>query len=268
MRFEELDTDTVSGLGTEPNVARAEQLVNNNKVLYRYRVSDRLEAVVLDNDELIPVTVSIEDGKLQNTCACPQKEEYWCSYALAVLLAWINAPESFLSRTSLKERLKQYSRNELIKIILDLADRVLDVREILKQENPDLDDILESIDQIIAEAVAGGPKSIDQIEDKLRQAQAKADRLAQSGRLSEARAIYFYILDNIFGLEEDHGQVGVLSQDLKRELFEEYCQFIHEDRNLDYQLVQQEIEQLESRPQESIGQLDFTEIKRMLAEKA
>ena len=102
----------------------------------------------------------------------------------------------------------------------------------------------------------------DRAENKLRRAQAKADRLAQSGRLSEARSIYFYLLDNILGLEERLGQVSLFSQSLKEDLFEEYCQFIHEDRQLERDLVQQELEQLESHGAVSRGQLDLSEVKQ------
>ncbi len=155
----------------------------------------------------------------------------------------------------------------MVRIILELADRVLEVREILKQENPELEDILESIDQIMAEISESETPALAKVEDKLRRVQIHADRLSQSGRLSEARAIYFYILDNILGLEEDRGQVDLLSAELKQELYEEYCQLIHEDRHLDRQLVQQEIEQLESRPLAAQSSLDFTEIKKAISER-
>jgi hypothetical protein len=102
-------------------------------------------------------------------------------------------------------------------------------------------------------------------ENKLRRAQARADRLAQSGRLAEARSIYFYLLDSILSLEEKFKKEGLFAADLKTELFEEYCQFIHEDRHLEKELVQQEIEQLESRAPAFLGKLDLTEIKQELS---
>jgi hypothetical protein len=57
----------------------------------------------------------------------------------------------------------------------------------------------------------------------------------------------------------------MFSTDLKQELFEEYCQFIHEDRHLEKELVQQEIEQLESRAPGFQGEMDLSEIKRELS---
>jgi hypothetical protein len=98
----------------------------------------------------------------------------------------------------------------------------------------------------------------------LKRAQAQADRLAQSGRLAEARSIYFYLLDNILALEERLENYTLFSQDLKGELFEEYCQFIHEDRHLERELVQQELEQLEGRAAFSRGNLDLSEVKQEL----
>ncbi|MBW1917323.1 MAG: hypothetical protein JRI57_04785 [Deltaproteobacteria bacterium] len=266
MRLEDLDSNTVRSLGTPENIERAQELVEKNQVRYRYRLPDRLQAGILDNN-VFRVEVLIEDNQLKYNYPYPWEGESWSPYALAVLWAWVSDPDSFLQRNTLKERLKQYSKNELVRIILELADRVLEVREILKQENPELEDILESIDQIMAEISESETPALAKVEDKLRRVQIHADRLSQSGRLSEARAIYFYILDNILGLEEDRGQVDLLSAELKQELYEEYCQLIHEDRHLDRQLVQQEIEQLESRPLAAQSSLDFTEIKKAISER-
>ena len=112
-----------------------------------------------------------------------------------------------------------------------------------------------------------GHADTSELEEKLRQAQDKADRLAQMGRLSEARATYFYLLDNVYGLEEDLDKTGLFSEDLKQELFEEYCQLIHEDRHLDRTLVQQEIEQLETRAAIIQGQFNFEDLKKNFLEE-
>jgi hypothetical protein len=138
------------------------------------------------------------------------------------------------------------------------------VREVLKEEDQDLDDILESIDRVVEET-SPDAYAVAEAENKLRRAQSRADRLAQSGRLAEARSIYFYLLDSILSLEEKFKQAHLFSAALKQELFEEYCQFIHEDRHLEKELVQQEIEQLESRAPVFQGEMDLSEIKRELA---
>ncbi len=190
------------------------------------------------------MTVSLVAGSLQTNCSCPHEGAGWCPGSLAVLAAWLQEPETFLDRAQLRDQLRQYSKSELVKIILELADKVFPSRELLRAESPDLDTILETIDQIIAEASS---ISEAELKERLHAAQEKADRLAEMGRLSEARATYFYLLDNIYGLEEDLGKPGLFSDEFKQELFEEYCQLIHEDRHLDRSLVQQEIEQLESR---------------------
>ncbi|MFI5331907.1 MAG: hypothetical protein ACHQ2F_12880, partial [Desulfobaccales bacterium] len=164
----------------------------------------------------------------------------------------------------LKERLKKYSKRELLEIILDLADRVPEVRAVLKEEDQGLDDILESIDRVVEET-SPDAYAVAEAENKLRRAQSRADRLAQSGRLAEARSIYFYLLDSILSLEEKFKKEDLFSAALKQELFEEYCQFIHEDRHLEKELVQQEIEQLESRAPGFQGEMDLSEIKRELS---
>jgi uncharacterized Zn finger protein len=267
MRFEDINAEKARKLGSEEKWLAAQDLVHNNQVHFRYRTPDRLEAAVQDNENWYPAIVSIVGGALQSSCTCPQQGEGWCTCALAVLAAWVQYPDSFLDRSSLKEQLKQYSKSELIKIILEMADKVSETRELLKEESPDLDTLLESVDHIIAEAGSMGAAETSELEERLRQAQEKADRLAQMGRLSEARATYFYLLDNVYGLEEDLGKTGLFSEGLKQELFEEYCQLIHEDRNLDRTLVQQEIEQLESRAAFVQGQSNFTDLKKKFLEE-
>jgi hypothetical protein len=264
MRFEDLDAKTLDQVGTPENNARAQTLVQNQQVRHGYRLPDRLRGVVVD-EAPYQVEVKILDDQLTYICSCPQMEGgELCAHVLGLLRAWVEDPGKFLNQGELKERLKKYSKKELVDIIMDLADRVPPVRPVLKEEDQGLDDILESIDRAveeIAEEAGGGADA----EQKLRRAQARADRLAQTGRLAEARSIYFYLLDNILSLEERFKKELAFSPDLKKELFEEYCQFIHEDRHLEKELVQQEIEQLESRAPAFLGELDLSEIKQELS---
>jgi uncharacterized Zn finger protein len=260
MRFEDLDAKTLSQIGTPEATAKAQALVQGQQVENTYRLPDRLKGVVKDEQTFL-VEVKVQNEQLSYVCSCPQVEGEICPHVLALFWAWINEPERFLDRTELKERLKKYSKKELVEIILDVADRVPEARAIFKEEDQGLEDILESIDHIVEEATGDSPAVAD-AENKLRRAQARADRMAQSGRLAEARSIYFYLLDNILGLEERLQKEQIFSPELKEELFEEYCQFIHEDRHLEKELVQQEIEQLESRAVVSRGVLDLSDVKR------
>jgi uncharacterized Zn finger protein len=262
MRFEDLNAANVQKLGAEEKWLAAQNLVHNGLVHFRYRTPDRLEAAVQEDDNWYSCAVTLADDSLECACTCPEGDAGWCTCGLAVLTAWLENPNSFLDRTLLREQLKQYSKSELIKIILELADKVMETRDLLKEESPDLDTLLESVDQIFASVGASGTLDPVELEEKLRQAQDKADRLAQMGRLSEARATYFYLLDNLYGLEEEVGQTDLFSDDLRQELFEEYCQLIHEDRHVDRALVQQEIEQLETRAAFLKDQPTFAELKK------
>jgi len=265
MRFEELDLNTLNRIGTPEATARAQALVQGQKVRHGYHLADRLLGVVLDK-KAYPVEVRItDDQQLSYVCACPILEEReLCDHVLALLWAWVEDPAKFLNQKDLQERLKKYSKKELVDIILDLAGRVPEVRGVLKEEEEGLEDILESIDRV-AEEISSDSPSLADAEAKLRRAQVRADRLAQSGRLSEARSIYFYMLDNILGLEERLKKGQLFSPEMKKELFEEYCQFIHEDRHLEKELVQAEIEQLESRSLITGEAFDLSDIKRELA---
>jgi uncharacterized Zn finger protein len=261
MRFENLDEKTLDQIAPPEIKERAQELIQNNQIQFGYRLPDRLQAVVWDEEACV-VEATIRADQLSCICPCHQEVEgQICPHALALLLAWVTDPDGFLNRHDLNERLKKYSKKDLVDIILDLADRVPEVRGVLKEEEQGLEEILESVDQII-EDVTEDSIEPDRAENKLRRAQSKADRLAQSGRLSEARSIYFYLLDNILGLEERLEQTPLFSQSLKEDLFEEYCQFIHEDRQLERDLVQQELEQLESHGAVSRGELDLSEVKQ------
>lgn len=263
MRFDELQPQTLEQIGSPEANALARTLVEDHHVHHGYRSLDRLQGVVEDS-EAFQVEVKIKNDQLSFMCSCAQSEAgEMCAHVLALLRAWLDQPTAFLNRTELSERLKKYSKKDLVDIIIDLADRVPEVRGVLKEEEQGLDEILESVDLII-EDVAEDSLEPAEAERKLRRAQAQADRLAQSGRLSEARSIYFYLLDNILGLEERLEKPTLFSQDLKSELFEEYCQFIHEDRALERELVQQELEQLENRTAFARGDLDLSEVKQEL----
>ena len=264
MRLKELDIQTLDQIGSPEVVAQAKTMVQNRQVKYGYWLPDRLRGLVVD-DQPYAVEVKSQDDQLAYQCPCLAAEgEEICPHVLALLRAWVEEPGKFLVQAELKERLKKYSKRELLEIILDLADRVPEVRQVLKEEDQDLDDILESIDRVVEET-SPDAYAVAEAENKLRRAQSRADRLAQSGRLAEARSIYFYLLDSILSLEERFKKADLFSAELKNELFEEYCQFIHEDRHLEKELVQQEIEQLESRAPVFQGKMDLSEIKRELA---
>jgi|UniRef100_A0A7C3SIP6 uncharacterized Zn finger protein len=263
MRFDELQPQTLEQIGSPEAKARARILVEEGRVRHGYYSPDRLQGVVEDS-EAFQVEVKIKNDQLSYMCSCPQSEAgEMCPHVLALLKAWLDHPKRFLNRTELSDRLKKYSKRDLADIIIDLADRVPEVRGILKEEEQGLDEILESIDVIIDD-VAEDSLEPAEAERKLRRVQTLADRLAQSGRLAEARSIYFYLLDNILALEERLGNPRLFSQDLKGELFEEYCQFIHEDRALERELVQQELEQLETRTAFSRGEFNLSEVKQEL----
>jgi uncharacterized Zn finger protein len=263
MRFDELQPQTLEQIGSPEANALARTLVEERHFHHGYRSPDRLQGVVEDS-ERFQVEVKIKNHQLSYLCSCAESEAgEMCAHVLALLRAWLEQPGMFLNRVELGERLKKYSKKDLVDIVIDLADRVPEVRGVLKEEEQGLDEILESIDLII-EDVAEDSLEPAEAERKLKRAQAQADRLAQSGRLAEARSIYFYLLDNILGLEERLENYILFSQDLKSELFEEYCQFIHEDRHLERELVQQELEQLEGRAAFSRGDLDLSEVKQEL----
>jgi uncharacterized Zn finger protein len=231
MRFDELQPQTLEQIGSPEANALARTLVEQRHVHHGYRSPDRLQGVVEDS-EALQVEVKLKNDQLSYLCSCAQSEAgEMCAHVLALLRAWLDQPGMFLNRVELGERLKKYSKKDLVDIIIDLADDSVEPAE---------------------------------AERKLKRAQAQADRLAQSGRLAEARSIYFYMLDNILGLEERVEKPTLFSQDLKGELFEEYCQFIHEDRHLERELVQQELEQLEGRTAFARGDLDLSEVKQEL----
>jgi len=263
MRIEDLDAQTLGQIASPEANARAQELIDEQHLQAGYRHGERLQVVVWDGESW-PVEVRIKDGQLSSVCPCPQAAGgEMCPHVLALLLIWVQEPGKFLNRAELLERLKKYAKKDLMEIILDLADRIPEVRGVLKEEEQGLEEILESIDHIMEEMAQDSLEPED-AEVKLRRAQGWADRLAQSGRLSEARTIYFYLLDNILGLEDRTGQAPAFFSRLKEELFEEYCQFIREDRHLDRTLVHDELDQLSKRDAVSRGELDLSEVRQEL----
>src|SRR3974377_1909356 len=146
MRFDDLDEKTLDQIATPEVTPGAGELVQNNQLQYAYRLPDRLQAVVWD-EESYPVEARVREDQLSCLCHCNQEVEGGiCPHALALLWAWVTEPEKFLNRHDLKERFRKYSRKDLLDIILDLADRVPEIRGVLKEEEQGLEEILESID--------------------------------------------------------------------------------------------------------------------------
>ena len=123
MRFEELDAQTLEQIGTPEATAKAKELVQGHHVLHGYRLPDRLRGVVWD-EQSIQVEVRTQNDQISYVCSCPQVEGgEICPHVLGLLWAWVEEPGKFLKRTELTERLKKYSKKELLEIILDLTGR-------------------------------------------------------------------------------------------------------------------------------------------------
>lgn len=73
-----------------------------------------------------PYTLEVEleeDGIARATCSCPVGDGGRCKHVVALLLEWIDSPDTFETVASLDNRLRRRSREELIALIHEMIDR-------------------------------------------------------------------------------------------------------------------------------------------------
>jgi uncharacterized Zn finger protein len=73
-----------------------------------------------------------EEGVEETECSCPYDWGGICKHIVALLLQWINEPESFMELPTVEELLKDLSREELIEIIKRMVERSPDVLDIIE----------------------------------------------------------------------------------------------------------------------------------------
>ncbi len=178
----------------------------------------RIHVVLLDQTDVISAT-----------CTCPYNWGGYCKHIVAVLLAYVHQPESFVERPPLPEMLMERSKEQLVDLIRQMILRY-----------PDLQTL---VDRPVPGAAGEAPVDTEAFRRELRQAidrysydewgessvdsaifsiSAAAERFASAGDWRSARAIYSAIVDECLNgsdsLGDDEGEFITAMDDVLQKL--------------------------------------------------
>jgi uncharacterized Zn finger protein len=89
---------------------------------HRLRSGPTISGRVAGPHGVFSVSLSVEDSTLTPTCSCTSDPGF-CRHAIALGLTYIEEPQSFYDLRTLAMQLEQYSRSELVELILRIGTR-------------------------------------------------------------------------------------------------------------------------------------------------
>ena len=72
-----------------------------------------------------------EKGILSADCSCPVGDGGYCKHTIALLLTWVNDPDSFAELEALDRTLEERSKEELIALIKEMLDQAPELSSLL-----------------------------------------------------------------------------------------------------------------------------------------
>ncbi|MFO1423154.1 MAG: SWIM zinc finger family protein [Candidatus Competibacteraceae bacterium] len=132
------DPATLSDYATDRSIRRGEEYFRSGAVETLVLRGDELEADVQGNAPR-PYRVWIEfgaGGVADATCTCPYEYGGWCKHIVATLLAYAKQPDEVEIRSPLAEKLAALDRSQLQALVLELADRIPRLSDMIEATLP------------------------------------------------------------------------------------------------------------------------------------
>ena len=132
------DPAALSDYATDRSIRRGEDYFRSGAVETLVLRGDELEADVQGTAPQ-PYRVWIEfdaEGVADATCTCPYDYGGWCKHIVATLLAYAKRPGEVDIRSPLAERLAALDRTQLEALLLELADRIPRMSDLIEAALP------------------------------------------------------------------------------------------------------------------------------------
>lgn len=132
------DPAALSDYATDRSIRRGEEYFRSGAVETLVLRGDELEADVQGNaPRPYRVWIQFDAGGVANaTCTCPYDYEGWCKHIVATLLAYAKQPGEVDIRSPLAEALAALDRTQLEALLLELADRIPRMNDLIEAALP------------------------------------------------------------------------------------------------------------------------------------
>jgi hypothetical protein len=231
---------------SEASFKRGQNYYTGGAIKRRLRHSHtNLEAQVVGS-QTYTVTVWLDnDDRLKANCNCPYDYGGDCKHIVAVLLAWINEPESFHPPVDLKAILKKRSKAELIDLLLDIFTIYPSLPDELDViDGPDDQDLESKVTALFSNMHPWGTLTEDQVEAHLKLIARRADRLARHGQANLACRIYYALINGCVSLCRDYGSYDFFSPDIPYDFAVAYNELAIEQIAENRSIIERELEEI------------------------
>ncbi|MFN8489097.1 MAG: SWIM zinc finger family protein [Caldilineaceae bacterium] len=118
----------------EASLAKGQPYFRNGSIINPRRQGDWLKAQCIGSAaHPYRVTIKLDaQGIGEGSCSCPVGYGGRCKHGAALLLAWMNDPESFTEIEELRAALEKRTKEELIALLLRMLDRQPDLENLLE----------------------------------------------------------------------------------------------------------------------------------------
>ncbi|HPG41901.1 MAG TPA: hypothetical protein PLP19_05305 [bacterium] len=169
------------------------QIFENNLVKYRFQTDYGLKATVRDNGNNV-VEMVVEDGQLFGRCTCAAGSRP-CKHKVAMLLAWLAGPGSFISFSTLRKTIRDIDKNTLVELYVNLAEAMPELSSFFAHESAQQE--LHKIPRDVALALeipAGEKVGSFEVIEACKILLVRARYLRHENKWEHARTLLFEIL--------------------------------------------------------------------------
>lgn len=211
---------------------KGERIFENNLVKNRFQTNLGLKATVR-GEKNHHVEMIVDNEQLFGRCTCHAGNSP-CEHQVATLLAWLNESPSFVSYQTLRKAIKLKDKNTLADILINLCEAFPDLSRLFVL-SPGVEEV-----QVIREDVADifdfpHTAKIDP-QDILASFQIlfiRAKILRSEGKWSEARIIYYEVLNRMLALIDSNQLSAPFPESTVTDIADDYEEVALSDPHFD-----------------------------------
>ena len=216
------------------------------------------------------VSITERRGKLITICTCPYGQTWDgdCKHIVAVLLAWLEEPESFAAVKDFPEVLQKKTKEELVEMLSQIGEVYPQIaQDFLGAGGREFDPgvaMREALEAFESSGESTPAELVRRIEPIVQRAEAALVR----GDAEMARRIYYELVLGCLGVEEKYGSTEIFPDGLVYGYAQGYHEAVEADpeREQKRDMILDEIAKMEGIEVAEIEGVEFDEVRKLLTE--
>ncbi len=189
----------VSAYASHDIYRMGEQIYENGWVRHRFQTNYGLQATVRSKGNY-RVEMVVDGEQLFGRCSCPVGSTH-CEHQIALLLTWLNEPQTFISYQDLRRAIRLKEKNTLVDILVNLVEVFPELSQFFitagdKNENEAIQEEVANIFDF-PQAQKIDPQ---QIVEACQLLFVRSKILRNDGLWDQARTVYYEILNRCLAL--------------------------------------------------------------------